>query len=75
MKILQYFERAWIGASVASFTVMACNGFTLRVFDNHIYFPFFCGIFCLLIWSNIRGQRKFREKLDKEREGKTHNNN
>lgn len=63
MKILQYFEKAWIGAAIASFIVCIYNLVTLRVFDNHVYFPFFCGLFCILIWFNIRGQRKFRDKM------------
>jgi hypothetical protein len=68
MKILEYFEKAWIGATVASFVVCIYNLVTLRVFDNHIYFPFLCGLFCILIWSNIRGQRKFRDKMFNEKE-------
>jgi len=68
MKILQYLEKAWIIAAMVSFVVVVYNAVTLRTFDNHIYFPFFCGIFCLLIWFNIRGQRKFREKVFGEKE-------
>ncbi len=70
MKILQYFEKAWIFAAATSFVVCLYNMVTLRVFDNHVYFPFFCGLFCILIWFNIRGQRRFREKMFGEKEGK-----
>jgi len=68
MRILKYFEKAWIAAGVSSFVVMVYNLLTLRVFDNHVYFPLFCGLFCLLIWFNIRGQRRFREKIFNETE-------
>ena len=63
MKILQYFEKAWIGASIASLIVAIYNLFTLREISNRVYFPFFCAGFCILIWFNIRGQRRFREKM------------
>ena len=68
MKILEYLEKAWIAAGVASFIVTLYNLFIYRTFDNHVYFPLLCGIFCLLIWFNVRGQRKFRDKIFKERE-------
>ena len=40
MKFLEYLEKAWIGAAIVSFIVVIYNLVTLRVFDNHIYFPF-----------------------------------
>jgi hypothetical protein len=70
MKILQYFEKAWIVAAIASWVVTVYNLVTLRTFDNHVYFPMFCGIFCLLIWYNIRGQRRFRDKMIEEEKRK-----
>jgi hypothetical protein len=63
MKILEYFEKAWIAAAVAAFVVTLYNLVTLRTFDHRVYFPLFCGLFCILIWQNIRGQRKFRDKI------------
>ncbi len=63
MKILEYFEKAWIMAIGASIVVAVYNLITLRVFDNRVYFPIFCAMFCSLIWFNIRGQRRFREKM------------
>lgn len=72
MKILQYFEKAWIGAAIASLIVAFYNLITLREISNRVYFPFFCAGFCILIWSNIRGQRRFREKMfDEDGERKT----
>ncbi|MBP6731332.1 MAG: hypothetical protein KA149_04695 [Chitinophagales bacterium] len=73
MKFLEYLEKAWIGAAIVSFIVVIYNLVTLRVFDNHIYFPFFCGLFCILLWFNVRGQRRFREKMTKNE--KQPNNN
>lgn len=63
MKILQYFEKAWIGAAIASLVVAIYNLITLREINNRVYFPFFCAGFCIMIWFNIRGQRRFREKM------------
>jgi len=73
MKILQYLEKAWIVAAVCAFSVMAYNVVTVRVFDNRIYFPLFCAMFCLLIWYNIRGQRRFRDKIKAENREKNKN--
>ncbi|HLP20297.1 MAG TPA: hypothetical protein VK174_08350 [Chitinophagales bacterium] len=70
MKMLRYFEKAWIGVCVLAFVVGLYNLVTLRSFDNRVYFPFFCGLFCILIWYNIRGQRRFREKMIEENEQK-----
>lgn len=63
MKILQYFEKAWVVAIVVSLIVAVYNAISLRTFDNRVYFPIICAMFCTLIWFNIRGQRKFREKM------------
>jgi hypothetical protein len=71
MGILKYLEKAWIVAAVCALIVMVYNLITLRVFDSHVYFPLFCSVFCMLIWYNIRGQRRFREKIfgeNKDRE-------
>jgi len=66
MKILQYFEKAWIGAAIASIIVAVYNLISLREINNRVYFPVFCAMFCVLIWFNIRGQRKFKEKMFRE---------
>lgn len=63
MKFLFYLERAWLVAAAAAIVVAAYNLISLRAFDNHVYFPIFCAGFCVLIWYNIRGQRRFREKM------------
>ncbi|MBS1614410.1 MAG: hypothetical protein JST49_16435 [Bacteroidetes bacterium] len=66
MKILSYLERAWVGAAIAALIVAVYNAITLQVFDNRVYFPIFCSIFCMLLWYNVRGQRRFKEKIDTE---------
>ena len=63
MGILKYLEKAWIVAAVCALIVMLYNLITLQTFDSHVYFPLFCAVFCVLIWYNIRGQRRFREKI------------
>ena len=68
--ILKYLEKAWIVAAVCAIIVMLYNLVTWRVFDNRVYFPLFCAVFCLLIWYNIRGQRRFREKIIAENQEK-----
>ncbi len=67
MRILQLFERAWIIAAVAAFGVMLYNFFVYLSFDYRVYFPLLCGLFCLVIWKNINGQRKFYEKMQEEK--------
>jgi membrane protein required for beta-lactamase induction len=64
MKFLKTIEKAWLLAAAASLVVVLYNLVTHRQFDQQIYFPFFCALFCILIYYNVRGQRKFREKLD-----------
>lgn len=68
MKFLEYLEKAWIGAAIAAVVVTIYNLVSLRTFDNRIYFPAFCAAFCILIWMNIRSQRRFREKMDSKNE-------
>ena len=69
MILLKFFEKAWILAIIASLATAVFNLVQLRTFDNRVYFPVFCAIFCGLIWFNIRGQRKFREKMLAENKG------
>ncbi len=68
MKIFQYFEKAWIAAAIAAFLVACYNMAMFRTFDNRVYFPLLCVGFCLLIWFNLRGQRRFREKMLQEQD-------
>jgi hypothetical protein len=70
MKILVYLEKAWLIAAAASVMVALYNLITIRSFDVHVYFPLICAGFCMLIWFNVRGQRKFREKIFEEKENK-----
>lgn len=66
IKFLQYLEKAWIVAGICALAVMLYNLVTLRTFDSSVYFPLICAGFCSLIWFNIRGQRRFREKIMQE---------
>lgn len=66
MNVLSYLEKAWIAAAIAAIGVALYNAITLRVFDNRVYFPIFCAVFCMLLWYNVRGQRRFKEKIDAE---------
>jgi len=63
MKFLFYLERAWVVAAIASLVVAIVNFASRGIFDNRVYFPIFCAGFCLLLWRNVRGQRKFRDKV------------
>jgi len=66
MKILQYLQYAWMVATVCALSVVVYNLVTLQTFDYRVYFPLFCALFCILIWYNIRGQRRFRDKVMQE---------
>ncbi|MCS6819005.1 MAG: hypothetical protein RMJ53_10675 [Chitinophagales bacterium] len=66
MKILRLFEKAWIAAYIASFVVTIYNLIHYKSFTYKVYFPLFCGLFCVVIWMNLRGQRRFHEKLQKK---------
>ena len=70
MKILLYLEKAWLIAASASVIVAIYNLITIRAFEVRVYFPLICAGFCMLIWFNVRGQRKFRDKIFKEGENK-----
>lgn len=63
MKFLRILEKAWIAAAICSLVVTVVNLIRFRTFDNRVYLPLFCGAFCLLLWSNVRGQRRFKEKM------------
>jgi 4-amino-4-deoxy-L-arabinose transferase-like glycosyltransferase len=67
---LKYLETAWILAGICALVVMLYNLVMLHTFDNRVYFPLFCAVFCGLIWYNIRGQRQFREKIIQENKEK-----
>jgi hypothetical protein len=73
MRILRYLEKAWIVAALSSFGVAIYNLVISRIFDSHVYFPMICGGFCLLLWFNVRGQRKFRDKIFGENQEKREN--
>jgi hypothetical protein len=63
MKILQYLEKAWIGAIIVSLIVALYNLITVQKFNHLVYFPIISAAFCALVWFNIRGQRRFRERI------------
>jgi hypothetical protein len=55
-------------AAIAAFAVGIYNFISFAAFNQKVYFPIFCGFFCLLLWWNIKGQRKFYEKMKQEKE-------
>lgn len=63
MKFLEILERAWMVAAVGAVALGVFNLITLQRFDRLVYFPVICAGFCVLIYMNIRGQRRFREKM------------
>jgi hypothetical protein len=40
----------------------------LQNFSYRVYMPLVCGCFCILIYSNIKRQRRFVEKMKKDKE-------
>lgn len=63
MKFLEILERAWMIAAIAAVALGVFNLATYQKFDRLVYFPIICAGFCVLIYMNIRGQRRFREKM------------
>ena len=63
MKFLQILERAWVMAAIAALALAVFNLINLQTFDRRVYFPIICAGFCILLYMNIRGQRRFREKM------------
>ena len=68
MKILQIFERMWLVAFGLSIFVAIFNVFKYQKFDNHVYMPIVCGILCVFLWRNLKSQRKFSEKMQRQNE-------
>jgi hypothetical protein len=66
MKFLQLLERAWLAAIVIAVAMGAFNLITLGNFSYRVYTPFVCAGFCVLIYMNIRRQRIFLEKKQKD---------
>ena len=66
MKFLRYLEKAWLVAAVCALIVAIYNFIMIQTFSSRVYFPLICAGFCVLIWFNIRGQRRFREKIFNE---------
>jgi hypothetical protein len=70
MRFLKILEQAWLAAIIIAFGMGIYNAITYRDFSYHVYTPFVCGAFCILIYYNIHRQRLFVEKMkaDKEKE-------
>lgn len=66
MKFLGFLEKAWLAAIVIAVGMGTYNAFMLRDFSYHVYTPFVCAGFCVLIYMNIRRQRLFVEKMKKD---------
>lgn len=66
MNIMRFVEKFWVLAAVVSFGVAVFN-FTKQDSINHlVYFPFFCGIFCIILFFNLRSQNNFKDSLKKQ---------
>lgn len=68
MKFLYYLERAWLVAAGVGFVTAIVNLIRLQKVTSPVYFPFLCGLMCVLLYNNIRGQRRFKEAMDKKYE-------
>ena len=58
---------------VAAIAAVALGVFNLvyyQKFDRLVYFPIICAGFCVMIYMNIRGQRRFRTKMLQEEEAR-----
>ena len=70
MKFLEILEKAWLTAAVLAVVMGTYNLITTQKFNHLVYFPFLCCGFCILIYMNIRGQRRFAEAMKKKEEKK-----
>lgn len=68
MKFLKILEKAWLAAIVIAFGMGIYNAAMFRDLSYHVYTPFVCGAFCLLIYFNIHRQRMFVEKMKADKE-------
>jgi len=68
MKFLSILEKAWLAAIIIAFCMGTYNLVILRDFSYHVYTPYVCGFFCILIYYNIRRQRLFIEKMKRDQE-------
>lgn len=65
MKFLYYLERAWLVAAGVAFVTGVFNLFRLQNFSSPVYFPLLCGLLCILLFNNVRSQRRFKEAMEK----------
>ena len=63
MKFLAILEKAWLAAAILAVIMGTYNLVTTFKFAPTVYFPFICCGFCILIYMNIRGQRRFVETM------------
>jgi len=68
MKFLEILEKGWLAAMVIAFAMGTYNAINLGTFSYSVYTPFVCGGFCILIYTNIRRQRIFIEKMKQDKE-------
>ena len=62
MKFLIILEKAWLTGAVVAFVMGTINIFISRN-AYQIYMPYVCCAGCLLIYMNVKGQRRFKEKM------------
>jgi energy-coupling factor transporter transmembrane protein EcfT len=65
MNIMRWVEKVWLMAAVASFAVCIFHWVRLGKINHLVYFSFFCGIFCIILFLNLRSQNNFKDKLKK----------
>lgn len=70
MKFLKILEKAWLTAAILAVLMGTFNLITTLKFNHLVYFPYLCCGFCILIYMNIRGQRRFTETMKRNEEKK-----
>lgn len=63
MNIMRVVEKIWVLAAIASFVVVIVNYVKIGTINHLVYFPFFCGIFCIILFFNLRSQNNFKDNL------------
>jgi energy-coupling factor transporter transmembrane protein EcfT len=71
MNIMRVVEKIWILAAIASFAVVVVNFLKIGTINHLVYFPFFCGIFCIILFFNLRSQNNFKDKMKQQKNNNT----
>lgn len=68
MKFFKLYEKLWLIAAAIAVGIGTYNLFAHHVFNHKVYFPFFCAVFCIIVFFNKRSYRRFYEKMNHKKQ-------